>query len=310
MSAKAETMPVEKTKEGLPWAQWLRQVGAIMRLEVKKNFLSRRSFLIYLLALMPVVLLALLAIFGTTETNTTRVLDAHGNIVSEQVTTSPGPFAGSDDANIVFAVIYGGLILRTVVFFGCAWIFMNLFRGEVVDRSLHYYFLSPVKREVLVAGKYLSGLLTAAILFSATTILCLFFLYCGVGASAASQFLFNGPGLSQAFTYEGITLLACLGYGAVFMVVGLFFRNPIIPALLIYGWEWINFLLPPLLKKLSVIHYLHSLAPVPPPDGPFAIMAEPTPAWISIPGLLLFTALVLLLASYRIRRMEIRYGGE
>ena len=25
---------------------------------------------------------------------------------------------------------------------------MNLFRGELVDRSLHYYFLSSVRREV------------------------------------------------------------------------------------------------------------------------------------------------------------------
>ena len=32
---------------------------------------------------------------------------------------------------------------------------MNLFRGEIVDRSLHYYFLSAVRREVLVVGKYL-----------------------------------------------------------------------------------------------------------------------------------------------------------
>ncbi len=76
--------------------------------------------------------------------------------------------------------------------------------------------------------------------------------------------------MKQALTYLGITALACIGYGAVFLIIGLFFRNPIIPAILIYGWEWINFLLPPLLKKLSVIHYLHSLTPVPIPEGPFA----------------------------------------
>ncbi|MEN2577350.1 hypothetical protein AAER51_17970, partial [Acinetobacter baumannii] len=58
----------------------------------------------------------------------------------------------------MFGVIYNTLILRTVIFFGCAWIFMNLFRGEIVDRSLHYYFLSAVRREVLITGKYLSGL--------------------------------------------------------------------------------------------------------------------------------------------------------
>ena len=48
--------------------------------------------------------------------------------------------------------------------------------------------------------------------------------------------------------------------------------------LLLYGWEWLNFLLPPLLKKVSVIHYLNSLVPVPISEGPFAVVAEPTPA--------------------------------
>jgi hypothetical protein len=51
-----------------------------------------------------------------------------------------------------------------------------------------------------------------------------------------------------------------------------------IPAAAILGWEWINFLLPPALKKISVIHYLQSLCPVPVPHGPFALPAEPTPA--------------------------------
>src|SRR5204862_3794387 len=126
----------------------------------------------------------------------------------------------------------------------------------------------------------------------------------------SARFFFDGAGLSQLLTYAGITILACIGYGAFFLVVGLFFRNPIITALVLYGWEWINFLLPPLLKKISVIHYLNSLVPVPVSEGPFAVVAEPTPAWISIPGLLIVTALVLFLAATRIRRMEVRYGSE
>ena len=112
------------------------------------------------------------------------------------------------------------------------------------------------------------------------------------------------------FTYAGIAVLACIGYGAFFTVVGLFFRNPIIPSLLLYGWEWLNFLLPPLLKKISVIHYLQSLTPVPLSDGPFAVVAEPTPAWIAVPSLLIVTLLVLIAASFRIRHMEIRYGSD
>jgi ABC-type transport system involved in multi-copper enzyme maturation permease subunit len=286
MSSAMNVAAVEKKSEGLPWALWVRQGGAIFRLELKKNLWGKRALLIYMLALFPVFLMAMLALVNMDDIR-----------------------ANFNEANEVYSAVYQGLILRTVIFFGCAWMFMNLFRGEVVDRSLHYYFLSPVRREVLVVGKYLSGLASAIILFLLTTLGAVFFIY-AAGYPSSTQFLFNGPGLNQILAYMGITVLACIGYGAVFLVIGLFFRNPIVPALLVFALEWINFLLPPLLKKVSVIHYLQSLAPVPMSEGPFAVVAEPTPAWISVPSLIIFTLLVLALASVRIRRMEIRYGGE
>jgi ABC-type transport system involved in multi-copper enzyme maturation permease subunit len=215
-----------------------------------------------------------------------------------------------DETKIIFANLYEGVILRTIVFFGCAWIFMNLFRGEVVDKSLHYYFLCPVRREVLVAGKYLSGLVTSIVLFGLSTAGSVFFFFVSLEPVARSSYVFNGPGMRHGFAYVGITVLGCLGYGAIFLIIGLFFRNPLIPALVVYGLEWINSFLPPLLKKISVVHYLHSLTPIPAPQGPFALVAEPTPAYFSIPGLLLVTVAVLLFAGLRIRRMEIKYGGE
>jgi hypothetical protein len=151
---------------------------------------------------------------------------------------------------------------------------------------------------------------TSVTLFTGTTIVTFLLLYLPRFYSETMRFLFDGPGMEHLLTYAGTTILACIGYGAFFLVVGLFFRNPIIPALLLYGWEWLNFLLPPLLKKISVIHYLQSLTPVPVSEGPFAVVAEPTPAWIAIPSLILVTILVLFIASQRIRRMEIRYGSE
>ena len=275
-------------KRPLPWSLWFRQIRAIFRLEIEKNFLGRRSILLYLLALLPIVPLVLLAPF-----------------------TPPGrEWHDFTQYSMIFAVYYGGFILRTVVFFGCAWIFMNLFRGDIIDRSLHFYFLSPVRREVLVVGKYFSGLVTAIILFTATTVLCMLLIYVPHFPSESSRFFFDGPGMAQLLTYASVTILACIGYGAFFLVVGLFFRNPIVPAIVLYVWEWLNFLLPPLLKKVSVIHYLNSLVPVPVPEGPFAVVAEPTPAWIAVPSLIIVTGLVLVVASYRIRRMEIRYGNE
>lgn len=270
------------------WSLWTRQTVAIMSLEIRKNFLSRRALLLYLMAGLPLVLLSALALFPPP-------------------TDELGTFS---EMSMVFAAIYGGLILRTLIFFGCAWVFMNLFRGEVVDRSLHYYFLAPVRREVLVIGKYLSGLIATIVLFSITTVGSMFIYYFWLFPSESARFFFDGAGAGQMLAYLGVTILACIGYGAVFLIVGLFFRNPIIPGLMLYGWEWLNFLLPPLLKKISVIHYLHSLVPVPMSEGPFAVLVEPTPAWISVPSLLLFTGVVLFLASLHIRRMEISYAGE
>jgi ABC-type Na+ efflux pump permease subunit len=218
--------------------------------------------------------------------------------------------ANFNELSLVYAAVYNGLILRTLVFFGCAWVFMNLFRGEVVDRSLHYYFLAPIRREVLVVGKYLSGLIATLTLFSITTIGSMAILYFWLFPQESSRYFSGGAGAGQLLAYLGVTWLACIGYGAVFLLLGLFFRNPIIPALLLYGWEWLNFLLPPLLKKVSVIHYLHSLVPVSMPEGPFAVLVEPTPAWISVPSLFLFSGLMLFLASLHIRRMEISYAGD
>jgi ABC-type transport system involved in multi-copper enzyme maturation permease subunit len=275
-------------KQPLPWSLWLRQIRAIFRLEVEKNFLGRRSILLYLLALLPIVPLVLLAPF-----------------------TPPGrEWQDFPQYNTIFSMYFSTFILRTVVFFGCAWIFMNLFRGDIIDRSLHFYFLSPVRREVLVVGKYISGLVTAIILFTITTVVCMLLIYFPHFYSDSVRFFLDGPGLGHLLTYAGITILACIGYGAFFLVVGLFFRNPIIPALLLYGLEWLNFLMPPLLKKISVIHYLNSLVPVPISEGPLAVVAEPTPAWIAVPSLIIVTALVLVIASYRIRRMEVRYGSD
>ena len=287
MSAKVET-PTITTNLSSSWSLWLRQIFAILRLEVQKNFLSRRSLLIYLITLLPLFPLLIIAL-----------VRPPGNEWRDFNNYSAG-----------YALLYNILIMRTVVFFGCAWIFMNLFRGEIVDRSLHYYFLSAVRREVLVVGKYISGLITSVVLFVGLTIVAMLLLYFPRFPSQSVRYFLEGQGTIQLLTYSGITILACIGYGAFFLVVGLFVRNPIIPALLLYGWEWLNFLLPPLLKKVSVIHYLNSLVPVPISEGPFAVVAEPTPAYIAIPSMLVVTIIVLILAAYRIRHMEIRYGSD
>src|SRR5712664_3552606 len=151
VTAEATELDAKMTRAA-SWALWLRQIRAIFRLEIRKNFFGKRSVLIYLLAFLPIFLLGSLALIMP---------------------------ATEDFSNLsrIFAWIYGGLILRTVVFFGCAWIFMNLFRGDMVDRSLHYYFMSAVRRDVLMAGKYFSGLVTSIILFTVVTMVSMLLIF-------------------------------------------------------------------------------------------------------------------------------------
>ena len=125
--------------------------------------------------------------------------------------------------------------------------------------------------------------------------------------------------LRRAATNAEIDILRQrVGYRSVFLAAGLLLRNPIIPALVMLLWESINGLLPDLLQKLSVLHYLQSICPVPPPLDPnvppllrlVLAPAPPTSASVAILGVLGVTALVLYVASRAVRRLEINYGTE
>ncbi|HEY3128527.1 MAG TPA: ABC transporter permease [Acidobacteriota bacterium] len=267
---------------------WLRQVLAIWRLEATKAFRGRRMVGVYFLALAPVLLLGLRA----------------------ALTLHPQERSNLGLAGVIYAGLFQLFMLRLAIFFGCVGIFTQLFRGEILEKTLHYYLLTPVRREVLVAGKYLSGLAAAVVLFAGSTTATFVLLYVPYGSEIIRDYFSRGPGLKHLGAYIGVTVLACLGYGAVFLLVGLFFRNPMIPAAIVLGWESINFVLPPLLQKISVIHYLQSLCPVAIPAGPFAVLVEPTSAWISVPGVLLVTAAVLFLASLKMRHVEITYSTD
>ena len=210
----------------------------------------------------------------------------------------------------VYAEIYYALILRFCIFFGSAAIFLGLFRADVMNKNLHYAFLTPARRELQVLGKYLAGIASAILVFGFGTALAWFMIYLPSEAGSFSTHFLAGPGAMLLAKYLGITVLACLGYGAVFLAIGQFFKNPILPTVFILVWEGINLFLPPMLKKLSVIHYLGSLTPVPVETPLISLVSEPTPAPVAVAGLLVFTLAVLGVAAYKVRDMEIDYGGD
>ncbi len=272
-----------------PWGLWRRQVAAIVRLEFKKNFWCRRAIWLYLLAVLPVLLCGIHSLLPM-HTGKWR----HG--------------VGED--TMVFAGIFQFAYLRMAIFFGSVVIFANLFRGEMLGRTMHYYFLAPVRRSVLVVGKYLAALAASLIFFAGSVALAYPLLFAHLGPSFA-EFFSTGGGERQYMAYLLVAGLACAGYGAVFLVMGMLFRNPMIPASLVMVWESINGFLPSLLKKFSIIFYLKSMCPVAlPAKGVLALIAidaEPASPWVATPGLLLLAAALLAYAAVRVRRLEISY---
>jgi ABC-type transport system involved in multi-copper enzyme maturation permease subunit len=269
---------------------WFRQLRAIFRIEIGKALFSKRTFACYVLAAIPVLLLFVAAL--------------------ESIDQGESVFETIENAREIYAEIFTVLILSTVIFLGAASIFTTLFRGEILDRGIHYYILTPVRREVLVLAKYLAGLSTAIILFGLSTVAGFLLMYVPFGSEQLVSDLSNGIVLQQLGLYLGITALACMGYGSVFMATGLLFRNPLIPIVVISAWETIHFILPPALKVFSIIFYLKGLLPIPMDEGPLAVIVAPPPVWVSILGMIGLSCLTLMGSVFILKRMEVKYTDE
>jgi len=352
---------------------WCTQVLAIVRLEMKKTFLSRRGLWVYLLAFAPLLLFLTHSIsVGHHRDQLQRIAREHpisseafddirAGMTREQVTQKLGePYAqwggrrrdgrsgqyhsrytdGQTDLHLffdddklvgihrseldslpqvsrIFAGIFQSYYLRLAVFFGCVGIFINLFRGEMLDKSLHFYLLTSTRREVLLAGKYAAGLLATVVIFTSSTALQWLVLLWQFDYRTVAGFL-SADGWGQFSSYLAVTALACIGYGSVFLAIGLLFRNPIIPTAAVLLWEGINPFLPAALKKISMIYYLQSLCPVdaardqnvPPLVHLLISPVEPATRSVAVLSILVLTGVVLVAAGRLSRRMEINYSTE
>jgi ABC-type transport system involved in multi-copper enzyme maturation permease subunit len=282
---------VQKWSREQPWRLFGSQISILVRNEVRRNLFTRRRIWIYLLALLPVVMIL-------------------GHAISDRNNMNP---AQIEEDTQVLAGIVQLYYFRLGIFFACMAIFTWLFRGEMVERTLHYQFLVPVRREVLVVGKFLAGAVAAIALFETAVLACFYLTYARFG-SAGKSYVFDGPGLGQLWSYLLVTALACLGYGAVFLALSLLFKNPIVPGVVIMGWETIAPIFPAWAQRLSVTFYLKHLCPVNLPlSGPlaiFTIVAEPVSPVTAVLGLLCLTIAILALSCFLIHRLEIAYTAE
>src|SRR5215472_15433267 len=277
-----------KSTLGQPWGLWWLQTRRLVRIELRRNLLSWKAWWIHFLAFIPTVIILVHALVDR------------------------GGFSLTDDTNVLAGIVQFYYI-RLGIFFGCLGIFARLIRGEMIERSLHFYLLAPVRREVLLLSKFAAGAISALALFGTAMVANFALIYLGFGP-AGQDYVFNGAGMGQLEAYLAIVVLACLGYGSVFLLLSMMFRNPTPAALLVFAWEAINPVMPSLLQKISVASYLRHLMPVTVRGADiFALLTvttEPVPGWVAALGLLILIAVVLMYSCYRMRTLEIRYTTE
>jgi ABC-type transport system involved in multi-copper enzyme maturation permease subunit len=203
----------------------------------------------------------------------------------------------------VFGMMIWLLYLRFIVpvlgvFYGTA-----LIADEVEDKTITYLFTRPISRGSVLIGKYLAYLV-CTVLVVLPSVLVVFFLTTSADrATLATAF----PALLKDLGLLGLGLAV---YGALFALVGAWFKHPLVGGLVFaFGWEQLALMLPGYLRRLTVAYYLQALVPhAMPQEGTMSFLQSlfreaPSPA-ASVGWLFLICLLSLVLAVRAVGRRE------
>ena len=182
------------------------------------------------------------------------------------------------------------------VFYGTAMI-----ADEVDEKTITYLFTRPVRRGAVLIGKFLAYLACTVFVVLPSVVIVYFVLV--PLAEVPRTFL-------PLVLDLGILALGLACYGALFGLVGVWLKRPVLAGLAFaFGWEQVALLIPGYLKRFTIAHYLQSLvphsAPVTETVSLFqAVLRETAPAAVSVFWLLFALIASLFLASRVVERRE------
>lgn len=137
----------------------------------------------------------------------------------------------------------------------------SLIADEVEDRTVTYLFTRPIPRGAVLLGKYLAFLVSAMAVVLPSVLVTFFLVVPILGGRVGESF----PAL---VTDLGLIGLGLAVYGAVFALVGAWFRRPLLAGLVFaFGWEPVASVIPGYMKYLTVSFYLQGLVPHAMPRG-------------------------------------------
>jgi ABC-type transport system involved in multi-copper enzyme maturation permease subunit len=128
-----------------------------------------------------------------------------------------------------------------------------LVADEVDGRTLTYLLTRPLTRASIFAGKFAAYLVTTLALALPSVVVTFFALLSARGWDAV------GPSVGDLLRDLGVAALALVAYGALFALLGVLLKRPVIPGLLfLYGWELMANL-PGYLPRFTLTAWLRSL---------------------------------------------------
>ena len=238
MSISREPPPPNPAPAGLSFPE---AVARICELSFGQMLWSRRTVFMALLVGGPVAVALVL-----------RVL------VSMDLFTAAGVLGGrpaAADGRAIFGLMIWGFHLSFSVpllgvFYGT-----SLIADEVEDRTVTYLFTRPLPRGAILVGKYLAYLLCTGLLVLPSVVLVFFLVVPLLGGSVGAAF----PDLLKDLALLAAGLAV---YGALFALVGVLFRRPLLTGLVfVFGWEPIVVVVPGYMKRFTVSYYLQGLVP-------------------------------------------------
>lgn len=199
---------------------------------------------------------------------------------------------------LLFQQLMVPLFLQIVLIFVTLVNATALIREEIDDSTLPYLLMRPVPKPVVLVSKY-AGYLVAALVFLLPPVAAAFGVtqaYAGMGFSVDLNVLEG---------FLAATALGVMAYGALFYLLSVALRKPLMVGLLIgFVWESIVGLLPGSVPKLSLIYYLKSVLLGIVPRMPLGGFSTDVSAPFAVLVLVLFSVAMLVLSGLLFQNME------
>jgi ABC-type transport system involved in multi-copper enzyme maturation permease subunit len=250
------------TTRPLPFASAAR---GIFDLTLDGMVFSRRSLLMGLLVAAPVAFAVLY-----------RVLAARV------------PLPGPSDVYAMMVTIYW---IRNVLPLAALFYATSLVADEVEGKTLTYLLTRPLTRASIFAGKFAAYVATTFTLALPAAVIAFFIL---MTAPLAPPL---GTSLADLPRDLGVMLLTLVAYGALFGLLGVLLKRPVIPGLVfLYGWELLANV-PGYLPRFTLTAWLRSLVPYrPAEDGLAGLFQQVLPADQAL-AVLVFVSIALVAAA-------------